>query len=163
MTESAGKSSCYREVLTRIQALLDGESDEIAIMATVACELHNSMAHFDWTGFYRVTAPGMLTIGPYQGGHGCLRIPFTNGICGRTARTGQTVIINDVNQETDHIACATSTVSEIVVSLKDPQGRVFAVLDVDSNTPAAFDSLDKTQLEAVCKLIEQALSPHRAV
>ena len=68
--------------MVSLRALLDGEDDVVAAMATVACELHHHFPHFHWTGVYRVTAPGQLVIGPYQGGHGCLRIPFERGVCG---------------------------------------------------------------------------------
>jgi L-methionine (R)-S-oxide reductase len=140
------------ELHRRITALVAGETDAIALMATVACELHHHFDHFHWTGFYRVTEPGMLRIGPYQGGHGCLAIPFAHGICGRCARSGETVIIADVNAEPDHIACSGSTRSEIVVPVCDSQGNLRAVLDVDSDFPDAFGETDARFLETACAL-----------
>ncbi len=86
----------HDEVYGRITSILDGEDDWIAAMATVACELHNAFDHYNWTGFYRTTSPGMLKIGPYQGGHGCLYIPFEKGICGAAARTGETQDVPNV-------------------------------------------------------------------
>ncbi len=151
------KSAAYRQVLPRINALIEGEADVIAVMSTVICELHQAMPYFDWTGFYRVTAPEMLTVGPYQGGHGCLHIPFAQGICGRSARLKSTVITDDVNSQSDHIACATSTLSEIVVPLLDQHDNLVAVLDVDSDSPAAFDDIDKHYLEKICQTISQTL------
>ena len=72
----------YPELAQRIRALTEGETDLVALMATVACEVHHSDERFDWTGFYRVVSPELLKIGPYQGGHGCLTIPFDKGVCG---------------------------------------------------------------------------------
>jgi GAF domain-containing protein len=130
--------------------LTAGEADAIAVMATFVCELHHGLEHFDWTGFYRVVAPGVLKVGPYQGGHGCLTIPFDRGVCGKCAREGRTQIVDDVTQVPYHIACASSTRSEIVVPVFDAAGRVRAVLDVDSDRPAAFDATDARYLEEVC-------------
>jgi GAF domain-containing protein len=141
------KSSRYHEVATRIRALIAGERDVIAVMATMACELRHAFAHFDWVGFYRVTEPGVLRIGPYQGGHGCLVIPFERGVCGRCARERVSQVVPDVTALPYHIACSSTTRSEIVVPVLDSRGEVRAVLDVDSNTPGAFDELDRSELE----------------
>ncbi|QDL92716.1 GAF domain-containing protein [Paroceanicella profunda] len=142
-------SDRYAEVRARILSLTEGETDEVALMATVACELHHSFGHFDWTGFYRVTAPELLKIGPYQGGHGCLVIPFARGVCGAAARTGETQLVPDVDAFPGHIACASSTRSEIVVPVRRADGSLLGVLDVDSDTPAAFDAEDQRALEAL--------------
>ena len=138
----------YDEVLLRITGLLDGETDEIARLATVVCELHHAFAYYHWTGFYRVIAPELLAVGPYQGGHGCLRIPFSRGVCGAAARTRETQLVPDVNAFADHIACASSTLSEIVVPVFS-RGAVVAVLDVDSDYPAAFREVDRVALESL--------------
>ena len=79
----------YDALSKTIGALTEGESDEVALMATVVCELHHADDRFDWTGFYRVTAPDLLKIGPYQGGHGCLQIPFSRGVCGGGGADGR--------------------------------------------------------------------------
>ena len=126
------------DLKSRCLALTDGEDDAIAIMATLAGELYHSVEGFDWVGFYRVTAPQMLKIGPYQGGHGCLQIPFDRGVCGAAAREEQTQLVDDVDAFPGHIACATSTRSELVVPCFNRQGEVFAVLDIDSDQPAFF-------------------------
>ena len=124
-------------------------------MATVACELHNSFNHFHWTGFYRTVAPNLLKIGPYQGGHGCLVIPYGKGICGAAARTGETQDVPDVHARPEHIACSSSTLSEIVVPIKSPDGEVFAVLDIDSDYKAAFTSEDIDLVERICSELGQ--------
>jgi GAF domain-containing protein len=140
----------YREVRERIAHLLDGEDDWIAALATIAAELHGSFSYFDWTGFYRVLAPELLVIGPYQGGHGCLRIEFARGICGAAARTRETQLVPDVNQRPEHIACSSSTQSEIVVPIVTAGGRLLGVLDVDSDILGAFTEVDRDGLEAIC-------------
>ena len=145
----------HDEVMLRIEGLLKGEDDWVAAMATVVCELHHGFDHFHWTGFYRTTQPGLLKIGPYQGGHGCLEIPFDKGICGAAARTGETQDVPDVHARPEHIACSSSTNSEVVVPVKDASGAVVAVLDVDSDAPAAFSTEDVGFLEGVCEMLGQ--------
>jgi L-methionine (R)-S-oxide reductase len=145
------KTRQYAPVLDRLRSLLEGETDEVAIMATIVSELHQGLDHFDWTGFYRVVAPGLLKIGPYQGGHGCLTIPFERGVCGKCAREAKTQMVPDVTLLPHHIACSASTRSEIVVPVIDAAGRVRAVLDVDSDTAAVFDEIDAHYLEEICR------------
>lgn len=146
----AARRAAHARVRATIDALLDGEDDWIAAMATVVCELHHAFAACDWTGFYRVVAPGLLVIGPYQGTHGCLRIPFSRGVCGAAARTRTTQLVPDVHAFADHIACSSTTLSEIVVPVLAPDGEVLAVLDIDSSAPAAFDAIDQEALESLC-------------
>ena len=132
-----------------VASLADGEDDEVALMATLACEIHHADDRFDWTGFYRVTGPDVLKIGPYQGGHGCLVIPFDKGVCGAAARTGETQLVDDVEAFPGHIACASSTRSEIVLPVRDHAGRLIAVLDIDSDQPAAFTEADALGLARI--------------
>ncbi|MFN4203070.1 MAG: GAF domain-containing protein [Tabrizicola sp.] len=129
-----------------IRALTHGETDTVALMATVACEIHHAHPLCDWTGFYRVVAPELLKIGPYQGGHGCLVIPFSRGVCGAAARTGQVQNVPDVDAFPGHIACSSTTRSELVLPVWNAQGRLLGVLDLDSNTPAAFTREDEDWL-----------------
>ena len=141
----------YADLAVRVAALTKGEDDAVALMATVACEVHHSDDRFDWTGFYRVTAPGLLKIGPYQGGHGCLTIPFKRGVCGAAARTGEVQVVPEVDAFPGHIACASSTRSEIVLPVRDGAGTLIAVFDIDSNRPAAFDEADARGLAAILR------------
>jgi GAF domain-containing protein len=127
-------------------SLTAGESDCVALMATTACEVHNSDDRFDWTGFYRVTDPNLLKIGPYQGGHGCLVIPFSRGVCGAAAREDKVQLIPDVEAFEGHIACASSTRSELVIPIKNSAGRLLGVFDIDSNQPDAFTQNDADEL-----------------
>ncbi|MEM1374245.1 MAG: GAF domain-containing protein [Pseudomonadota bacterium] len=139
----------YSELAARIASLTEGETDSVALMATIACEVHQSDARFDWTGFYRVVAPGLLKIGPYQGGHGCLVIPFSRGVCGAAAREEAVQIVPDVDAFPGHIACASSTKSEIVLPVFDGLRRLIAVFDIDSDRPDAFSQADADGLQAI--------------
>jgi GAF domain-containing protein len=139
----------YATLSKTIAALTEGESDTVALMATIACEVHHSDGRFDWTGFYRVTEPGLLKIGPYQGGHGCLVIPFDRGVCGAAARTGEIQLVPDVDAFPGHIACSSSTRSEIVLPVRNAGGELIGVFDIDSDQPAAFTEEDSRQLDAI--------------
>lgn len=138
-----------------VASLTAGETDEVALMATVVCELHHADDRFDWTGFYRVTEPNLLKIGPYQGGHGCLQIPFERGVCGAAAKTGETQLVDDVDAFPGHIACASSTRSEIVLPVHDGKGRLIGVLDIDSDQPAAFTQEDA---DGLSEIVSQAFA-----
>lgn len=139
----------YAALSQRIIALTEGETDTIALMATLTCEVHHSDDRFNWTGFYRVTAPDMLKIGPYQGGHGCLVIPFSRGVCGACARSGHAQLVADVHAFADHIACSSSTLSELVLPVHTLDGKLIAVFDIDSDQPAAFTDTDRDELQAI--------------
>lgn len=136
----------YAHLARTLRSLTADESDVIALMATVACEVHHSDARFDWTGFYRVTAPEILKIGPYQGGHGCLYIPFSRGVCGAAARSQSVQLVPDVDVFPGHIACASSTRSELVLPVFDGHGDLIAVFDIDSDQPDAFTQTDADAL-----------------
>lgn len=141
----------YPALAARIRALVAGECDMIALMATLSCEVHHSDPRFDWTGFYRVTGPGMLRIGPYQGGHGCLSIPFSRGVCGAAARSGAAQIVPDVTAFPGHIACAASTRSELVLPVHNRAAALIGVFDIDSDRPAAFTADDAEALAAILR------------
>ncbi|MGC9417954.1 MAG: GAF domain-containing protein [Rhodovulum sp.] len=139
----------YGAMAKSLAALTEGETDTVSLMATMACELHHADDRFDWTGFYRVTEPGLLKIGPYQGGHGCLTIPFARGVCGAAARSGEVQIVADVEAFPGHIACSSSTRSEIVLPVWNGAGALLGVLDIDSDLPDAFDAADAEGLAAL--------------
>ncbi|MFD2172818.1 GAF domain-containing protein [Rhodobacter lacus] len=142
-------SADYPTLARTIAALTAGETDEVALMATLACEIHHADERFDWTGFYRVTEPEILKIGPYQGGHGCLVIPFSRGVCGAAARARRTQLVPDVEAFAGHIACASTTRSELVIPVFGAGGRLIGVLDIDSNQPDAFTQEDAQALEGI--------------
>ncbi|NUB46401.1 GAF domain-containing protein [Fertoebacter nigrum] len=139
----------YDHLAAQIDALCHGETDTVSLMATFACELHAAHPLSDWTGFYRVVAPELLKIGPYQGGHGCLVIPFSRGVCGAVARTETALIVPDVEAFPGHIACSSSTRSELVLPVWNGAGTLLGVLDLDSNTEAAFTEEDATRLAEI--------------
>lgn len=146
----------YESVLRRLRHLIADEGDAVAIMATVACELHHAFDAFHWTGFYRVVDDGLLKVGPYQGGHGCLTIPFSRGVCGAVARSGKLLRLDDVEAFPGHIACSSTTRSEIVVPVFHAQ-TLIAVLDIDSDLPGAFNEVDERWLTMVADLIGNAM------
>jgi GAF domain-containing protein len=150
MAHPQSRSELYVTINKRLEHLLIDEKDEIAVMATVVCELYHAFPQFTWVGFYRVVAPRLLKVGPYQGGHGCLAIPFERGVCGKCARDGAPQIVADVRNAPHHIACSASTRSEIVLPIKDADGELRAVLDIDSDEPGAFGEPDREALEAIC-------------
>lgn len=139
----------YSTLSRTLAALTEGETDTVSLMATCACEIHHADPRFDWTGFYRVTGPEMLRIGPYQGGHGCLVIPFSRGVCGAAARTGKIQRVPDVEAFPGHIACASSTRSELVIPVRNAGGTLLGVLDIDSDQPDAFSDADAQALDAI--------------
>ena len=145
----ADKAERYAEVEAEILAVLDGEPNRTARMATVASMLADAFPVFFWTGFYvvDVTKPEELVVGPYQGTLGCLRIPFGRGVCGAAAKTRQTQVVEDVHAFPGHIACDSRSASEIVVPVLDAAGELIAVLDVDATETAAFDAVDAEALE----------------
>ena len=144
---SLPRSQAYAELERHASAVLDGTTDEIAGMATIAAMVHNSLA-FLWTGFYRVVEPGvMLRVGPYQGDLGCLEIEFGRGVCGKAAATGETVIVSDVRAFEGHITCDARARSEIVVPVFDGKRKLLGVLDVDSERTGNFGAEDKKGLE----------------
>ena len=151
MTEK--KSDSLESAINRIFALCDGEDDAVAIMATVSGELFNSVKGFDWVGFYRVVEPNLLKIGPYQGGHGCLVIPFDLGVCGAAARNQKIQLVSNVNAFDGHIACSSSTQSELVLPCYDQNGLLLGVLDIDSDKPAFFKECDAGLLDNMLRYL----------
>ncbi len=155
---SAGsKEEKYRELLPQIEAVVEDETDLIANMANIASMLHETFG-FWWTGFYRVHPPlgeqegNFLILGPFQGPLACTRIKKGEGVCGTAWERGETVIVPDVDAFPGHIACSSLSRSEIVVPVwRD--GRVIAVLDIDSKELATFDEIDKRYLEEMVNVL----------
>lgn len=154
---TGSKAERYAQVAEEIAAVLAGEPNRTARMATVAAMLAATFEHYFWTGFYVVDAdkPDELVVGPYQGTLGCLRIAFGRGVCGTAAATHAVQLVPDVHAFPGHIACDGRSASEIVVPVFDPEGRLIAVFDVDSETPAAFDAVDA---EGLSKILSEAFA-----
>jgi GAF domain-containing protein len=145
----------YAELAAEIDAVVEGEPNLTARMATVAAMLAQTFDRFFWTGFYVVDSLGddQLVVGPYQGTLGCLRIDFGRGVCGAAAKRRETLIVEDVEAFPDHIACDSRSRSEIVVPVFDAVDRLIAVLDVDSTAPAAFSEADARGLEEIVRRV----------
>jgi GAF domain-containing protein len=152
-TLAADRAVRYAELAEEVAAVLDGEPDRTARMATVASMLASSFEHFFWTGFYVVdpAKSDELVVGPYQGTLGCLRIAFGRGVCGAAAATRQTQLVPDVHAFPGHIACDGRSQSEVVVPVFDATGALIAVFDVDSDQPAAFDAADVAGIERILR------------
>lgn len=153
---AAAKRALYERLAGELAALLAGVDDPVTAMATTACLLKEALPAASWAGFYRVVAPGLLRVGPYQGPLGCLEIPFARGVCGAAARERRTLVVPDVEAFPGHIACDAGARSEVVVPVFDPRGGLVAVLDVDSHAPAAFDADDAAGLERLAALLRPA-------
>lgn len=149
MLRGMNKLDTYTQALREIRTVLDGIDDPVTVMATVASVVHHKLPYASWTGFYCVREPELLRVGPYQGPVACLEIPFDRGVCGAAARQRKSQLVPDVNAFPGHIACDSAARSELVVPVNDAQGRLVAVLDVDSHQPAAFDEDDREGLERI--------------
>jgi GAF domain-containing protein len=136
------------DALPQIRAALEGERDAVAIEATLACLLWETLVQTNWCGFYRRTGESTLTVGPYQGTMGCLRIDYARGVCGACARTKQIQLVPDVSKFEGHIACDDRTRSELVVPVV-AFGALHAVLDLDSPHLDAFSRGEAERLEAL--------------
>jgi GAF domain-containing protein len=147
------KAQKYQMLVSQIASLIEGEADQIAVMSNVVAAIHQEMK-FWWTGFYRVVGDELL-LGPFQGPVACMHIPFGRGVCGTAWQRQQTVVVPDVDQFPGHIACSSQSRSEIVVPVFSSDGKVTAVLDIDSEKLNTFDDVDRQYLEQICKLISK--------
>lgn len=149
------KEKKYRLLTDQIHSLIDGETDSVAVMATVCAAIHETMGFF-WTGFYRVVGDE-LVLGPFQGPVACMHIAYGRGVCGSAWRQKNTIVVPDVEQFPGHIACSSLSRSEIVVPVISASGDVLAVLDIDSKELATFDETDRKYLEIICEQINKQL------
>ena len=147
------KEERYAALLPQIESVVGDEPDIIARMANAAAMLHETF-QFLWTGFYRVDSPEQLVLGPFQGPLACIRIRHGRGVCGTAWATGETLVVPDVEQFPGHIACSSASRSEIVVPVRNAEGKVTVVLDIDSAELNTFDATDKLWLEKIVKVIE---------
>lgn len=154
MARTCSKEEQYQLLVKQIASLIDGEDDLIAVMSNVVAITHQQMK-FWWTGFYRVVG-NELVLGPFQGPVACMHIPYGKGVCGTAWKQGQAIVVPDVEQFPGHIACSSESRSEIVVPVFDDNGKVMAVLDIDSDQLGTFDDTDRNYLEDICKMIRQA-------
>jgi L-methionine (R)-S-oxide reductase len=149
---SAGtKADLYRDLLSALDALTADERDPIANMANAAALVWEYLPDLNWAGFYRLVE-GELVLGPFQGKVACIRIPVGKGVCGAAAATLTTQLVEDVHAFPGHIACDAASRSELVVPVVR-DGRLVAVLDLDSPEPARFDAEDAAGCEALAALL----------
>jgi len=149
------KEEAYETLDRQLRLVLEGIADPVAIMATLSCLLYHGFGHL-WVGFYRVVEATTLRVGPYQGSLGCLEIEFGRGVCGAAAASRETLIVPDVELFPGHIACDARSRSEIVVPVMDAAANLIAVLDIDSEHPAAFDHDDAVGLQRLVRIFAEA-------
>lgn len=146
------KKAAYERALSAVRANLEGESNTILKMATINCILRSELPYYYWVGFYLVSGPERLSVGPYQGTLGCLHIDFARGVCGKAARERVTQVVADTHAlqlGSEHIACDPNSRSEIVAPVLDKDGNLIAVFDVDSTRKGSFDDIDQAYLELI--------------
>lgn len=149
------KPELYRELAEAAQALIHGEPDPVANMANLSALIWQFLPHLNWAGFYRMVDGG-LVLGPFQGKAACIRIPLGQGVCGTAAASGETQLVPDVHAFPGHIACDAASASELVVPVKR-DGKVIAVIDLDSPELNRFDAEDAAGIEALAQAIAAAI------
>jgi L-methionine (R)-S-oxide reductase len=147
----APKSEIYRDLNEAAAALIADEYDSVANMANIAALIWQFLPDLNWAGFYRVVEEE-LVLGPFIGKPACIRIPFGRGVCGTAVQSGETQLVADVHAFPGHIACDAASASELVVPVI-AEGRVIAVIDLDSPTKARFDAEDQAGIEALAATI----------
>lgn len=147
---TGNKTERYEALIPQLKALIASETDQVANYANISAVLKECFGFF-WVGFYRVIE-NELVLGPFQGPIACTRIAFGKGVCGKAWQEGKTIVVPDVDKFPGHIACSSQTKSEIVVPVCI-NGKVIAVLDVDSDLYDNFDALDIKYLGLICGLL----------
>jgi GAF domain-containing protein len=150
------KHDFYQSLVKQTESLIAGESNIVANMANISALLFTSLEDVNWAGFYFMDSSTELVLGPFQGNPACIRIPLGKGVCGTAAATGETQLIEDVHAFDGHIACDAASNSEVVVPIMK-NGKVFAVLDIDSPSIGRFDADDQAGFEALVKCLEASL------
>jgi L-methionine (R)-S-oxide reductase len=149
-----GKKEKYESLIPQLKALVEGETDSIANLSNIMAALKYGMDFF-WVGIYFVRN-NELVLGPFQGPVACVRIAKGKGVCGACWEKEKSIIVEDVNNFPGHIACSSESNSEIVIPVFK-NGTIAAVLDVDSDKIAFFDTTDEHYLKQVAELIESVL------
>ena len=147
----------YRVLVSQIESLIFGETDETGILANVSAAMKEAFPErFFWVGFYLVRN-GVLRLGPFQGSVACYEIPFGKGVCGTAWKEGETIIVDDVEAFPGHIACSSLSRSEIVVPIRKQNGEIVGVIDIDSTNLADFNQDDGNCLEQIAALLTDNL------
>jgi len=149
---AGNKLDRYHRVRLQLSDLLSKSDDLISGMATINAILYHKMSNFFWVGFY-LLKDNRLLVGPYQGTLACQELPINTGVCWSCINQGKTVIVNDVHDFPGHIACDPRSKSEIVIPVRDGNGYLIGVLDIDSDSKGNFDCIDAEQLESIVTLL----------
>lgn len=149
------KKESYRQLLQQVESLIEGERNEVGVLANVTAAIKETMQFF-WVGFYLVRNDE-LALGPFQGSVACYHIGYGKGVCGTAWAKRETLVVKDVEEFPGHIACSSLSRSEIVVPVFNGAGEVVGVLDIDSTELATFDEVDKEQLEALVAIVARQL------
>ena len=145
----------YKLLASQIKSLAEDEPHFIPVMSNASALLYENMEDLNWAGFY-IMNKGSLMLGPFQGKVACIRIELGKGVCGTAAQSNETQLVKDVHQFPGHIACDSASNSEIVVPIHS-EGKVVAVLDIDSPSLGRFDENDKEGLEQFVKALEETV------
>ncbi len=154
------KNIIYERLIKQIESLIEGETDETAVLANVSSAMATAFPNWLWIGFYLVRH-GELLVGPFQGPVACFHIKKGRGVCGTAWERNETVVVPDVEAFPGHIACSSLSRSEIVVPMHDGEGNVVGVLDVDSPELSTFDQVDKAYMERIMFIISLQLYEKR--
>ena len=155
ITRIMEKRESYRQLLQQVESLIEGERNEVGVLANVTAAIKETMQFF-WVGFYLVRNDE-LALGPFQGSVACYHIGYGKGVCGTAWAKRETLVVKDVEEFPGHIACSSLSRSEIVVPMFNGAGEVVGVLDIDSTELATFDEVDKEQLEALAAIVARQL------
>ena len=155
IADNASKKEKYEALLPQLEALITGETDLVANLANISAALRETFGWW-WVGFYWVKN-NELVLGPFQGPIACTRIKYGKGVCGTAWATAKSQLVPDVEKVPGHIACSSSSVSEIVIPVFDSNGKVVGVLDVDSERYDVLDETDVSYLEKLSEIITKTL------
>lgn len=154
------KADFFAALAAQARALVAGEPDRIANAANIAALIYHELPRINWAGFYFLQGDE-LVLGPFQGKPACVRIPVGQGVCGTAVAEARSQLVADVHAFPGHIACDVASRSEVVIPLRDPAGRIFGVLDVDSPEVGRFDADDLAGLERVADVFRDAEAGNR--
>lgn len=151
----------YKLLLKQVEAVTADEPDVIANMANISALLFENLSNVNWVGFYRLMS-NELVLGPFQGKVACIRIPIGKGVCGTSVSQAATMRIANVHDFSGHIACDSESNSEIVIPI-ELNGKIIAVLDIDSPLHNRFDECDQNGLEAIIIAFQNIMIKHGVV
>jgi L-methionine (R)-S-oxide reductase len=154
--DKSRKSRRYSRIIAQLNHLLDKTDDPLCRMATINALLYHKMDGFFWTGFYLLNE-GELRVGPYQGPLACQILNKNKGVCWAVINNKNTIVVEDVKEFPDHIACDPRSKSEIAVPLRDQKDQIIGVFDVDSKNKSHFDQTDAKFLEMIVKMVNANL------